>query len=47
MAETFVDLRATTGFGPSRRGWRHAAPARERVTQVLNFYGLGRFLSGD
>jgi len=45
MAETFVDLKATTGFAPSRRGWRHATPARERVLQVLDFYGLGRFLS--
>jgi allantoin racemase len=45
MAEVFVDLKATTGFAPSRRGWRHAAPKRERVEQVLDFYGLARFLT--
>ncbi|MGI8895470.1 MAG: aspartate/glutamate racemase family protein [Casimicrobiaceae bacterium] len=42
MAETMVDLRSSTGLAPCRRGWRHAKPRRERVEQVLQFYGLGR-----
>jgi allantoin racemase len=37
--EMMVDLRVTTGLAPSRRGWRHAAPRRERVEEVLAFYG--------
>ena len=44
MTETVVDLAQTTGFAPSRRGWLHARPPRERVEQVLRFYGLDRFL---
>jgi allantoin racemase len=44
MTETVVDLRKMTGFAPSRRGWEHAAPQRERVEEVLRFYGLDRFL---
>jgi Asp/Glu/hydantoin racemase len=39
MTEMMVDLRSTTGLAPSRRGWRHAAPRRERVEEVLAFYG--------
>jgi Asp/Glu/hydantoin racemase len=39
MTEMMVDLKASTGLAPSRRGWRHAAPSRERVDQVLDFYG--------
>ncbi len=46
MAEMMVDLRASTGLAPSRRGWTHAAPPRERVLAVMDFYGLGRHLSG-
>ncbi len=46
MTEMAVDLKATTGFAPSRRGWAHDAPRPERVEQVLRFYGLGRFLVG-
>jgi Asp/Glu/hydantoin racemase len=44
MTETVVDLRKTAGFAPSRRGWSNAAPSRERVEEVLRFYGLGKFL---
>lgn len=46
MAEMMVDLKATTGLSPSRRGWSNAAPPRERVRQVLDFYGLGKYLTG-
>jgi Asp/Glu/hydantoin racemase len=38
MTETFVDLRASSGLAPSRRGWRNAAPRPERVAQVMDFY---------
>lgn len=44
MTELMVDLRKATGLAPSRRGWLHAAPNRERVEAVLRFYGLGRFM---
>jgi len=46
MAEMMVDLRRTTGLSPSRRGWSQAAPPKERVKSVLDFYGFGRFLDG-
>jgi allantoin racemase len=46
MAEMMVDLKESTGLSPSRRGWMNAAPPRERVRQVLDFYGLGRYLTG-
>lgn len=46
MAEMMVDLKASTGLAPSRRGWSNAAPPRERVKAVLDFYGLGRYLTG-
>lgn len=44
MAEMMVELKAATGFSATRRGWYHAAPKPERVREVLDFYGLGRFL---
>jgi allantoin racemase len=46
LTESFVDLRASTGLAPSRRGWSHAAPRRERVREVLAFYGMGSHLPG-
>lgn len=46
MAEMMVDLKATTGLTQSRRGWSSAAPPRERVKQVLEFYGLAKYLTG-
>jgi Asp/Glu/hydantoin racemase len=44
QAEAMVDARAAGG--PPRRpdGWSTSAPPRERVRQVLDFYGLGRHL---
>ena len=46
MAEMMVDLKASTGLSPSRRGWENAMPRRERVLQVMDFYGLSRHLTG-
>lgn len=42
MAEMQVSLRRTVGLAQSRQGWMNAAPERERVDQVLAFYGLNR-----
>jgi hypothetical protein len=36
-----VDLKRSVGLYQSRHGWG-AQPARERVDQVLDFYGLNR-----
>jgi len=44
MTESVVDLHRTAGFAASRRGWLHTAPPRQRVEEVLRFYGLDRFL---
>jgi Asp/Glu/hydantoin racemase len=43
QAEAMVDQRAA---GPEARpeGWSTSAPPRERVRQVLDFYGLGKHL---
>ena len=40
MTEMQVSLRRSTGLGQSRRGWMNEQPQRERVNQVLSFYGL-------
>ena len=40
FAEMLVDLRRSSGMKPSRHGWFHAAPDRNRYEQVLEFYGL-------
>lgn len=47
MAEMMVDLKASTGLAPSRRGWSNAKPPKDRVKAVLDFYGLGRFLTNE
>jgi len=46
MAEMMVDLKAHCGLSYSRRGWSNAAPDKGRIREVLDFYGLGRHLSG-
>lgn len=38
MAETFADLRASTGLQPARRGWFGAAPSRARLNELIDFY---------
>ena len=42
LAECFVDLKRRTGLGASRHGWYGAAPRKERVQEVLGFYGIDR-----
>ncbi len=42
LAECMVDLKRHTGLSASRHGWFGSAPKRERVQQVLEFYGLDR-----
>lgn len=39
-AEMMVGLRQTTGVSPCRRGYFQAKPPRERVKELLGFYGL-------
>lgn len=41
-AEMMVDLRKTCGLSPSRVGYFTEKPARERVLELLNFYGISR-----
>jgi Asp/Glu/hydantoin racemase len=40
MAESMVELKRSVGLSHSRHGWLGAPPSRERVNQVLDFYGL-------
>lgn len=42
LAEALVDLRRSVGLAQSRSGFMSAAPPRERLDQVLAFYGLSR-----
>jgi hypothetical protein len=42
--EMMVDLKNLTGLSPCRRGWSQAQPSIQRVRDLVNFYGLGRFL---
>jgi Asp/Glu/hydantoin racemase len=39
-AEMMVGLRRTTGVAPCRRGYFQAKPPRERVRELLRFYGI-------
>jgi len=43
-AEATVDARVSGSPAPVRRGWSGEPPPRQRVLQVLDFYGLGKFL---
>lgn len=45
-AETAVDLRRSTGLAPAKRGYYGARPPRERVLELLDFYGIGRLRNG-
>jgi allantoin racemase len=47
MAELFVDLRRATGITPSRANYYTAAPPRERVMELLQFYRLDGLLPGQ
>jgi hypothetical protein len=42
--EMVVDLKKMTGLSPCRRGWSQAQPARKRVKDLLEFYGMSHFL---
>jgi allantoin racemase len=44
QAEAMVDARVSTGQPRRPEGWSTSAPPRARVKQVLDFYGLGRYL---
>jgi Asp/Glu/hydantoin racemase len=46
VAEMMVGLRRATGVRPSRRGYFQAAPPRDRVRELLGFYGLARLAGG-
>ena len=41
-AEMMVDLRNKAGMEPCRKGFYGAPPSRERLEQVLKFYGIDR-----
>jgi len=45
MAEMMVDLRRVGDLRASRHGYFGVAPARERLAEVLRFYGLDRLTS--
>lgn len=40
LAESLVELKRSVGLSHSHNGWLGAKPSRERVNQVLDFYGL-------
>ena len=42
QAELLVDLRRQSGIERCRRGYFHEPPPRERVNEILAFYGLDR-----
>jgi allantoin racemase len=42
MAESMADLRKTCGIYPSRTGYYMSRPPRERVKELLEFYGIAR-----
>lgn len=44
QAEAMVERRATAGPQARPAGWSTSAPPRERVKQVLAYYGQGRYL---
>ncbi len=41
MAEVAVDLHRDSGMLQSRRGFYHSAPDKQRVRDLLDFYGMG------
>lgn len=42
LAELSVDLRRATGLAPAKCGFFSKKPPRERVLELLDFYGYGR-----
>jgi hypothetical protein len=46
MAETMVDLKRSSGLAPSRRGYFMEKPSRERVKELIEFYGMNTLAPG-
>lgn len=42
MAETMVDLKRSSGLAPARRGYFTDKPPRERVKELISFYGMDK-----
>jgi hypothetical protein len=40
LTESMVELKRSVGLSHSHHGWLSKKPSRERVNQVLDFYGL-------
>lgn len=47
MAELSVDLRRTSGFKPAKKDYFTAKPPRERVRELLDFYGIRETVLGS
>ncbi|MDQ8729199.1 aspartate/glutamate racemase family protein [Bradyrhizobium sp. LHD-71] len=47
MAEMSVDLRRAGGFKPAKTGYFSAKPPRERVLELLDFYGVRKTVLDD
>ena len=45
-AEMMAGLKRATGVSPCRRGYFQAKPPRERVNELLKFYGLDQVKGG-
>ncbi len=46
-AESMVDMQRLSGLKPSRRGYYLDRPPRERVEELIRFYGLERLVPGN
>ena len=44
QAESLVDMRRASGLRPCRKGYFSALPARDRVEEIFEFYGLAERL---
>ena len=44
MAEMMADLRRVSGMTVSRHGWFNATPPPARLRELMQFYGLNKFL---
>ena len=40
MTELMVDLQSATGIRHSREGWSNSSPGKNRVAEVMSFYGI-------
>lgn len=45
MAESMVDLRRASGLSPARKGYYQEQPPRERIKELLEFYGAAGLAS--